>query len=56
MICPYNQNSHVCSNMYKYDEETGNIKIQVIKEYWGQNPCLQEKCGVWRDGRCNYKE
>lgn len=56
MICPYNQNSHIMVNCYEYDEETDVLKTQRVSEYWGQCPCLKEECGVWRDGRCCYKE
>ena len=56
MICPYNQTSHIMVNSYEHDEDTGELKTQIIKEFWGQCPCLKEECGAWKDGRCKYNE
>lgn len=55
MICPYNTISHIQQNEYIYDEETGNTKKVIVKEAWGNSPCLKENCAVWQDGRCKYK-
>lgn len=56
MICPYNQTSHIMVNSYEHDEDTGELKTQIVKEFWGQCPCLKEQCGAWKDGQCKYNE
>ena len=56
MICPYNQNSHYQEIEYVYDEDEERTNKTIVKEIWGNSPCLQEKCAVWREGRCRYNE
>lgn len=54
MICPYSQNSHYQEVENVWDNDLERVNKTIIKEVWGNNPCLKEKCAVWRDGKCNY--
>lgn len=56
MICPYNQNSHYQEVEYVYDECEERTSKTIVKEVWGNSPCLKDKCAVWIDGRCRYNE
>lgn len=56
MICPYNQNSHYQEVQNIWNEEDEKVSKTIIKEVWGNSVCLEEKCAVWRDGRCRYNE
>lgn len=52
-ICPYVQNQTRIKEKYEYTEEglTKTFRQDVIK---GNAMCIQEKCAVWKDGKCNY--
>ena len=58
MECPYAVNRHnVSQTVFQYDG-TGN---QTFQQTIGHNTaefvdCLEENCGAWRDGRCQYNQ
>lgn len=57
MICPYVQNQCKTIQENILDEENPDIiKKYITTTYWGNAKCIEEKCGVWFEGRCRYNE
>lgn len=55
MICPYNQTFAYSEQINILDEERPDIfKKHVTLNMWKNMECQEEKCAVWRDGRCCY--
>ena len=53
-MCPYLRNSYVRIAFISYDQD-GNEVGSVLSENYLNAECQREKCGVWYDGKCNYK-
>lgn len=55
MICPYNQVFAYNEQTNILDEERPDIfKKHISATIWKNMECQEEKCAVWRDGRCCY--
>lgn len=56
MKCPYAVDRHrVMQTSIDYDEEGIEIGSQTIEHNTAAfTDCLQENCGAWRDGHCQY--
>lgn len=52
-ICPYVQNQSTIEEKYTYTEEgqVETFKQNVLKV---NAICIENKCAVWKDGKCNY--
>lgn len=58
MKCPYAVNRHnVSQTVFQYDE-SGNYTFQQTIDHNTAEfvDCLEENCGAWRDGRCQYNQ
>lgn len=55
MICPYNQVFAYNEQTNILDEERPDIfKKHISATIWRNMECQEEKCAVWRDGKCCY--
>lgn len=59
MKCPYNKKSMIQQSIHSnnlLNEETGVCKggNEILTIKYELMDCLEEECGVWRDGRCCY--
>lgn len=54
MFCPYVRNGYMRTTLIKYDENE-NENGSYIAENYTNAECVKEQCGVWYDGKCNYK-
>lgn len=52
-ICPYVQNQQKIKEKYTYTED-GQVETFEQQTFKGNAKCIEEKCAVWRDGKCNY--
>lgn len=55
MICPYilNQKTEIQA-VHEYDDGRNVVDSQVDNITYTPVKCLQEGCGAWRKGRCQY--
>lgn len=51
MICPYKKSVHLFETTL---EENGKTTHEYREDYMYEI-CLKEDCGVWHDGKCEYK-
>lgn len=58
MKCPYAVNRKTVSQtMFEHDENGVQIFQQTVEMNNASFPdCLQQECGAWKDGRCQYHE
>lgn len=56
MTCPYAVNRHTVSQTnFEYNEEGVQTFQQTVENNTASFvDCLEEYCGAWRDGRCEY--
>lgn len=55
MICPYNQVFAYHEQINILNEENPEwMKKHINVDIYKNMECLQEKCAVWRNGKCNY--
>lgn len=54
MFCPYVRSAFGRYTHINYDENE-NENGSMILEVYQNAECLKEKCGVWKNGECNYK-
>lgn len=56
MKCPYAVNRHTVSQTnIEYNEEGVQTFQQTVENNTASFvDCLEENCGAWRDGRCEY--
>ena len=56
MKCPYAVNRHrVTQTSIDYDEDGVEIGSQIVERNTAEFVnCLQENCGAWKNGRCEY--
>ena len=57
MQCPYAVDRHCVSQTnFEYDESGVEIFRQTVEHNTAAfTECLQEKCGAWQNGRCEYR-
>lgn len=57
MTCPYAVNRQVVTQTtLEYDEGGNQTMQQTLENSTAQFVlCVQEHCGAWRDGRCQYR-
>lgn len=58
MKCPYACDIETVEETISERDESGNITFQQTKTVTHRKyvKCLQEECGAWQDGRCNYNQ
>ena len=58
MKCPYAVNRNVNQQtIYEYGDNGEMTFQQVIENNTAEFvDCLEENCGAWRDGRCQYNQ
>lgn len=58
MKCPYAVNRKTVSQtIFEHDEEGVQTFQQTVETNDASFPdCLQQECGAWKDGRCQYHE
>lgn len=54
MFCSYVRNACIRTTLIKYDNE-GNENGSYIAESYINAECVKEECGVWCNGKCNYR-
>lgn len=58
MKCPYAVDRHsTTQTTFEYDE-SGNLMFQQSIEHNSASfvDCLQENCGAWQNGKCQYNQ
>ena len=59
LICPYNVKSK--SEIQSWNQENDENQMPkdgktIIQTVYEQMECLRERCGVYYDGKCHYKD
>lgn len=55
MFCPYIRKVWTRATYIDYDDEMVE-RGSVVSEYYINEECKKEECGVWSEGRCKYHE
>lgn len=57
MKCPYAVNRHTVSQTnFEYNEDGVQTFQQTVESNTASFlNCLEEECGAWKDGRCQYR-
>lgn len=55
MFCPYVRNACIRTTLIKYDNEGNENGSYYIAESYINAECVKEECGVWCNGKCNYR-
>ncbi len=54
MFCPYVRKLCTRATIIKYNQD--NIEEgSIVSEYYQNEECKKEQCGVWNEGKCNFK-
>lgn len=60
MFCPYVRKKYVrISGIHYKDEIDSDVALEdgsIIYEEFENMKCKKDKCGVWNNGKCGYRE